>query len=137
MRRMIDIWNERPLIYIEEPEDADKLDAWLEKLKVEYDLLKEHSGRWLHFVAVDYPKFWGLTSPQKLTELKEKAEKWDRFAAEYYEHKWIQDYDNLKDKLEAVMSFLKDTIYDKIWVECRDVEFAKEILTLIEDYNDE
>ena len=51
--------------------------SWLEKLKVEHDLLKKHSGRWLHFVAVDYPEIKESLSPQKLMELKEKAEKWD------------------------------------------------------------
>ena len=48
-------------------------DVWLEKLKVDHDLLKEHSGRWLHFVAVDYPEIKESMSPQKLMELKEKA----------------------------------------------------------------
>ena len=92
---MTDIWDEMPLIYIEESEDADKLNAWLEKLKAEYDR-SEKEGLEHYAIAV-----------------------------EYYE------------KLEAITTFLKDTIYDKIWIEMGDIEFAKEILTLIEDYNDD
>ena len=60
----------------------EKHDAWLEKIKVEHDLLREHSGRWLHFVAVDYPEIKESLSPKKLMELKEKAEKYDA-------HEWI------------------------------------------------
>jgi len=47
-------------------------------LKVEYDLLKEHSGRWLHFIAVEYPELKKSLSPQKLMEIEKKAEKWDK-----------------------------------------------------------
>ena len=92
---MTDIWDERPLIYIEEPEDADKLDAWLEKLKAEYDR-SEKEGLEHYAIAV-----------------------------EYYE------------KLEAVKSFLEGTIADEVWFEWQITEYAKEVLRVIGDYNNE
>ena len=82
---MTDPWAEKPdytvrenMSYVNMPFYLKReIDPWLERLKVEYDLLKEHSGRWLHFVAVDYPEIKESSSPQKLMELKEKAEKFD------------------------------------------------------------
>ena len=97
---MIDIWDERPLIYIEDSEDADKLDAWLEKLKGYFE--KRYKDSYQRGVINQI-----LFMEAEIKPIKEKAEKWDRFAAEYYEHKWIQDYDNLKDKLEAVKKHVR------------------------------
>jgi len=142
VRRMIDIWDERPLIYIEESEDADKLDAWLEKLKTEYDRLDK---------TLEDARYGWSKDILAYLEVKEKAEKWDaavkgmRILEGMYDldhitlfmETMVEDVNSSGEKLEVITTFLKDTIYDKIWVECRDVEFAKEILTLIEDYNDE
>ena len=67
-------------LYLEDYEDNCEIIIEtddLKTLKVEYDLLREHSVRWLHFVAVDYPDIKESLSPQKLMELKEKAGKWD------------------------------------------------------------
>jgi len=84
---MTDPWDEKPKAVMSMDTPSGELryysegvmDARLEKAKVEYDLLKEHSGRWLHFVAVDYPEINEPLSPQSLMELKEKAAKWDQF----------------------------------------------------------
>lgn len=102
---MIDLWSERNVI---QPYEAGFVlvdEEWLEKLKVEHDLLKEHSGRWLHFVAVDYPEIKESLSPQKLMDLKRKAEKWDESKDDYLalNDKWI----DCEFRLEAV----KEVVY--------------------------
>ena len=109
---MIDLWAEKNVI---QPYEAGFVlvdEEWLEKLRVEHDLLKEHSGRWLHFVAVDYPEIKESLSPQKLMELKGKAERWDQYAI-YDNDKepeiLVKDLITAYEKLEAV----KEIVYHK------------------------
>jgi len=101
---VIDFFAEKPdpVLYgaFNETYDREELKIWLEKLKVEHDLLKEHSGRWLHFVAVDYPEIKESLSPQELMELKEKAGKYDETKAEL--DRFTLDADKEIQKLEAV-----------------------------------
>ena len=66
--------------------DTDEMDAWLVKVKAEFDLLEEHSGRWLHFVAVDMPEINESLTPERLMKLRERAEKWDSFRDSMREH---------------------------------------------------
>ena len=59
------------------PEFLEAFRNWRERWEHEIMLWYEHSGRWLHFVAVDYPEIKESLSPQKLMELREKAQNWD------------------------------------------------------------
>lgn len=110
-----DIWGEKPDAELEDLSlgisgyEATEMDDWLDKLKVEHDLLKEHSGRWLHFIALDYTELRESFSPQKLMELKEKAEKFDYWQSQDPTSvQWLIEHRALKDKLEAVKKLKRE-----------------------------
>lgn len=91
-------------------------DVWLEMLKVRYDILSEHSGRWLHFVAVDYPEIKEWISPQKIMEIMEKAEKYDEIQASVplvihltFEQ-FVIEHNALRDKIEAINEWVKNEL---------------------------
>ncbi len=84
-------------------------------------------------MAVDYPEIKESITPQKLMELKEKAEKWDladKIGPPPHGDKRIQwhiDMSELRLKLEAVKNFwdyllttaFKDATVEAIWSEKR------------------
>ena len=118
-----DIWGKKPVVQEGDYADTsygditlsmptgkfeERMDAWLERLRAEYALLEEHSGRWLHFVAVDYPEIKESLSPQKLMELREKAENWNKYVKMFgtYHADTMLSVIERWDKLEAVKEFV-------------------------------
>ena len=103
---MTDLWDEKPksVEVAEEYADdyyyyhASEMDAWLEKLKLQYKIYKKGCE-----VVEGYEAY--IMSGERYKELEEKAEKWDRRAtAECL----CDELHNANEKLEAVKPILYD-----------------------------